>query len=475
MHYASRLYPALAAGLLLLSACGGGTSATGSAGSTVSKATATHGTVTGFGSVIVDGVRYDTSKARFKVDNVSGRTQDDLNVGQRVSIVGRKDDRGNYVADDVEYDAELNATITAIDTSAGIITALGQTIRIDAATVFFGVADLSALALGDFIEVSGSRVADGSIVASYVEREAPESEVELHGVVAELDATARTFTIGQQTVNYSGATLSPAGFVVANGLYVEVEGQVTNGILVARKVEREDDFDDASNGTEAEIEGLIREVATDRSSIRIDSTLVRLTASTVYSGGSNSDLVAGIKVEVKGVISADGIIDALKVEFVNDRDDEDGELEGAISAIDSTNRTITVLGTVVRITDSTVFRDDRDENRGFTFASLVVGDYVELGLSEVDGVLTATKIERDTSENDNELEGNVDRFDAGARTLTVSNVNIATGNAVHRIDEREVSAADFYAALRVGDEVEVQGRFVNGVFNATEIELKNND
>ena len=46
------------------------------------------------------------------------------------------------------------------------------------------------------------------------------------------------------------APVSPAGFVVANGLYVEVEGQVTNGVLVARKVEREDDFDDATNGTD---------------------------------------------------------------------------------------------------------------------------------------------------------------------------------------------------------------------------------
>lgn len=473
MHHNLRLSLGIAASVLLAAACGGG-GTTGTPAAT-SKAVVTYGTITGFGSVIIDGVRYDTSRARFEVDNTGGRTQDDLNVGQRVTVVGREDDRGNHFADDVEYDAELNGSITAIDVQAGSLQALGQTIRTDAATVFFGVADLSALVVGDFIEVSGSRAADNSIVASYIEREAPESEVELHGLVAALDTAARTFSIGQQSVSYAGASISPAGFALANGSYVEVEGQVSNGVLVARKVESEDDFDDAANGTAAEIEGLIREVAADRSSIRIDSTLVRLSSSTVYSNGTANDLVTGIEVEVEGVIAADGVIDARKVELRNDRDDEDGELEGTISAIDSSNRTITVLGTVVRITDSTVFRDDRDENRSFTFANLVVGDYVELGLAEVDDVLVATKVERDASDGESSLEGNVDRFDSAARTLTVSGADVATSNASHRIDEREVTAAEFYAALSVGDEVEVKGSFVNGVLNATQIELESED
>jgi len=461
--------------MLLAAACGGGGGDTAATSGAASKAVVTYGTITGFGSVIIDGVRYDTSQARFKVDNTGGRTQNDLNVGQRVTVLGRKDDRGNHFAEDVEYDAELNGLISAIDVQAGTLQALGQTIRTDAATVFFGVAELSALTVGDFIEVSGSRAADNNIVASYIEREAPESEVELHGLITALDSAARTFSIGQQSVNYAGASISPAGFVLANGSYVEVEGQVSNGVLVARKVESEDDFDDASNGTEAEIEGLIREVAADRSSIRIDSTLARLSGSTVYSGGTVNDLVTGIEVEVEGVIAADGVIDARKVQLRNDRDDEDGELEGAISAIDSSNRTITVLGTIVRITDSTVFRDDRDENRNFTFASLVVGDYVELGLAEVDGVLVATKVERDPSDSESSLEGKVDRFDSAARTLTVSGANVATSNAAHRIDEREVTAEEFYAALSVGDEVEVEGSFVNGVLNAAEIELEIED
>ncbi|WP_258286196.1 hypothetical protein, partial [Escherichia coli] len=65
-----------------------------------------------------------------------------------------------------------------------------------------------------------------------------------------LDTTARTFTIGTLTVNYSGATVQGT---LANGTRVEVQGTLAGNVLTTTSVETK--RNEGNRGAEIELEG----------------------------------------------------------------------------------------------------------------------------------------------------------------------------------------------------------------------------
>ena len=73
------------------------------------------GTITGFGSVIVNGVRYDTSNATFTIDGSPG-TESDLAVGQVVVVSGTINQAGTEgTAASVDFDDAVEGPIESID------------------------------------------------------------------------------------------------------------------------------------------------------------------------------------------------------------------------------------------------------------------------------------------------------------------------------------------------------------------------
>src|SRR5688572_4894453 len=84
-----------------LAGCGGGGFA-GIDGSGAKPELSATGPINGFGSVIVNGVHYNTDNARVLV---RGELADevDLNVGDYVTVVGGTNDQGEAIAYEVHY------------------------------------------------------------------------------------------------------------------------------------------------------------------------------------------------------------------------------------------------------------------------------------------------------------------------------------------------------------------------------------
>ena len=99
--------------ILLLVACGGG----GGGGTTPTSGSSTRsvssGEIEGFGSVIVNGVRFNTDSSEFEVENETSSSQDDLNVGMQVVVEGSIDDNGTTgTATRVRFEDNLEGPIT---------------------------------------------------------------------------------------------------------------------------------------------------------------------------------------------------------------------------------------------------------------------------------------------------------------------------------------------------------------------------
>ncbi|MFM8548157.1 MAG: hypothetical protein ACKODB_11205 [Betaproteobacteria bacterium] len=214
-----RLANALLAAFALAS-CGGGVgelvSGVGSGGSGIAE-----GTITGFGSVLVDDLRYDDSRARLKRQSATGETSvDSLKIGQRVRVVSAQ----AGIADSVEVLADLLGPVQEAGAAAGGVQWLrvvGQWVRIEssaAAEVALTVLDDNGdncgndcrpIGVGVWVEVHGDWVFDSGkqahvLRASRVERASPADQVLISGIAQQRGATVRINSASGTEIKLAG-------------------------------------------------------------------------------------------------------------------------------------------------------------------------------------------------------------------------------------------------------------------------------
>ncbi len=125
---------------VLIVACGSDSGSDSGAGTTAGidrgGITIAQGPITGFGSVIVNGVRYATSGASIIVDGASA-TEADLAIGQVVRVEGSVDANGTTgTATTIIFDDDVEGPVQSIDLATGRIVVLGQPVQTSAATSF---------------------------------------------------------------------------------------------------------------------------------------------------------------------------------------------------------------------------------------------------------------------------------------------------------------------------------------------------
>ncbi|MBK6451879.1 MAG: hypothetical protein IPF84_04720 [Proteobacteria bacterium] len=459
---------------ILIAACGGG----GSSGDVTAGidrggiVTAT-GSITGFGSVHVNGVHYVTTGATITLDDNPG-SESDLRVGQVVRIEGRLDQDGlNGTATRVIFDDEVEGPVQSIDLASSRMVVLGRTVQVGTQTSFddsISPRSLEGVAVGDRMEVSGQVATTGVIEATRIERKTVQSSVEVKGTIGSLDTNARSFALDQLTVSYAGAQLN--GFASgqpANGDRVEAFGTVdVNGVLVATRIEKESGGAAGNADEQADYEGLITSFvsATDFS---VAGQHVTTTASTAYEGGTASNLALDVPVEVEGRFNASGVIVATKVQFHRR---SDTEFSGRVDSVNAAGNSLVVFGVTIRVNSLTRFEDHSGADvQQFSLASIAVGDYVEVDAYNDGSGLLATKLERDDNQGEVQLEGVAQNV--AAPNFTVGGVAVTTdGNTEFRdINGVTISAAAFFQAAP-GRQVKARGTLVGNVVLATRAELE---
>jgi hypothetical protein len=466
-----RMLAALAA--LAIAACGGGGGGEPVAGIDRGGITIAQGPINGFGSVIVNGVRYATTGAVITIDDQPG-TESDLRVGQVVRVEGTVNSDGvTGSARRISYDDEVEGPVHSIDLAASRFLVLGQTVQVGSSTSFDDSIlprSLAGLQVGQRVEVSGLVGADGVIAATRVERKAASATVEVKGAIASVDTAARRFAIGLLQVDYSGAALS--GFSAgqpANGDLVEARGtQNGAGVLVATRVEKGSASLAGTPDDRAEVEGLVTRFVS-AADFDVAGQHVTTNAATRYEGGTSANLAINVNIEVEGGFDTSGRIIATKVEF---RRDSNVELTGLVESVNAAGSTFVALGATIRTTALTRFEDQSAADlERFSLADLRVGDYVEVRAYRDATGLVATLLERDDPEPGVELKGPA--TDVAQPDLRVGGIAVTTGPATEYRDNSGVSITAFaFFAAAPGREVKVRGSMVNNVVLAARAELE---
>ncbi len=452
-----RLIAFVVTATLVLTACGGG-SGGGIAGidRTGAPVIASYGTITAFGSVVVNGVHYDTSQATFGIDGDSG-TQADLAIGDVVLVNGTLDSGGTTgVATSVRFDNNVEGPITSIDAATSTFVALGQLVRVSADTSFdAGIqpAALAGLAVGDVVEVSGLVQSDDSINATRIERRlGGGGAYEVTGTVQANQTGLHTFSVGAVVVNYSAAIVSGvAGGVVANGQRVRVIGTFgANGVLVASRVDYLSNALSGASGERREIESVITRFAS-ATDFGLGTLSVTTTAQTSYKGGTAADLGLNVKVEVEGTLNGSGQLVATKIDV---RGSAAVRMAASVDSVNVATNSFVVLGVTVKVDELTRLEDKSSQHvRPFSLANLVAGDNVDVRGTESpagSGGLLATMVERKNSQQNTELQGFVQSV--APPLFTVLGVQVSTDSGT------KFKGVNGVAQLAVGDLVEVTGQ-----------------
>lgn len=381
----------------LLIACGGGTALNLIANGGIHGTGISFGPIAAFGSVVVNGTRYETNGAVFLI-NGQPAVQDDLAIGQVIRVQA---DYSNNVATQVEYVENVKGPVQSIDLVNNSFVALGQTVQITLTTTFDNVT-LATLLVGDIVEISGFRDPNQVIRATYVEKEAYALNYHVTGNIKDLAAT--TFKIADLIVVHNEANLQ-------NGQLVDVVGLANDfnvNTLIASEV-RTGFAPNPEENEEAEVEGIITNF-TSAALFEVNGLVVETEANTQIEGGVLADLALGVKVEVEGAYTSVGTLLAKKVEI---KPNDDIKLKSIVEAVDTTNNTITVLNTTFSVNSSTSFKDEREPKvKKFKLADIAIGDNLHIVGSIKNGAPTLSKIERKKFEEKIELKGPVTEINA---------------------------------------------------------------
>jgi len=410
---------ALAAGLGL-GACGGGSGG----GSTSAAGNTTVGVITGFGSVYVNGCEYETDSASIYVEGTSA-SEDDLSVGDVVEITGPANCT-RASASHIKSSDELEGWVDSVALDAngiGTMVVMGQTVTTTDMTTFeddsYSGITMATIAANNVVEIHGYTSDQGTVLATRVEVKAVSlagylGELELKGVVQNLNVSPGTFDIGALNINYTA--LSPS-FTLTNNLFVEVKFNNSKSPI---SIEIEDDGKlgyHGDNDDEIEIYGVLAAALVSNEfmlgdiKVQVNNTTefkeednAQQTLQSIISDGTN---IGKVYLEVEGHF-ANGVLIAESVEFEDDTSDNN-ECKGTVSNLtpvvgEMNQGTLTVNASSIAncegqssmtatIANSTMMEDDSvaDVSK-FNLTHLNDGDMVEVYVDPTTGI--AIKLER---------------------------------------------------------------------------------
>ena len=458
-------------GALLLSGCESNTEGyTGieGTGDRVELASA-YGTVSGFGSVYVNGVRFDTTAAEFEI---AGEPADeaDLAVGMVVEVVGEINSKGKTgIAQTVRADRVLRGVIESVDAVGSgrkALRILGQAVYVNEEATFVGTTfDELAPELG--INVSGFVTDNGLITATYIAKDDIDiavDELEVEGYISTVDEAAESFTLKALTVLIAGAEFS-GGTVqdLAAGKRVRVIGTLAEEAKTLNATRVEFISKTIEDGRVVSLEGVVRDLTAGQrftlQGVTVDIRNARIEK------GTSSDITTGVQVVVFGSL-LDGVLQAerIRIKPLNTQ-----RFRGQVADINAANKTFVLGENLFQVTKFTQFRDEsRSMERYFNFDSLRSGEELEIfAVNTVEGweVTRITRKDADVGPRDT-LRGAVSNV-SDDRSFYLGTIFVdATAVSEHEWNAVRNRADDAF-------EVDVEGSYIDeSNFQATHVHIR---
>lgn len=189
MKTMSKRVPLLSVCVAVLSACGGG----GSGNASSAASSVVSGTISGLGSVVVNGVRYETIGASVLDADDGATINTPMSLGMTVSLEPLDTDAAR--AGRISIQTGIKGPASAVNGAALSLAVAGLPVLADASTLVVSssglVGTFADLVNNQNLEVYGLPQSDGTFKATRIEIEDAAQSIQLVGAVANLNTTDR--------------------------------------------------------------------------------------------------------------------------------------------------------------------------------------------------------------------------------------------------------------------------------------------
>lgn len=340
--FCAALVCAVLAALLVgsIGGCGGGVGTEG----TGTFASVGSGPITGFGSIVVSGVRYDDSTASVADDDGNGSDRSKLALGMVVDVEGGAVTTAAdgvtriATATSVRSRRALLGPTSEVAADGSRLRVLGQLVMVTADTTLGSglntPAALAALPAGQLLEVWGLYDASRTAwVATRIALAPAGSTYSVSGPVATVDG-GQGFTVGSQT--FAGST---SGLVAGTVVQLKLQPiRDADDRWVVATQRSDTPFSGEREG--AGVEGV---VATVLSASRFTVNGVTVDSSAARVDGT---VQPGARVEVSGRLTG-GVLQATQVQASAPEQARGYELKGSPTGLDTANRRFVLRGVTV--------------------------------------------------------------------------------------------------------------------------------
>lgn len=306
-----------------LASCGGGMGGFAGLPGTGGTGISSFGSISGFGSVIVNSIKFDDLQASIRMDGDAATTTD-LRIGMVASVQGV---RGTTVslgtANSIEVWSIAQGVVSQVST--GQFNLAGMTLQTSNATVFEGISSAALL-------MPGMRLSVWGLQASADARRWTATRVAVSSASTTVSSGLVQVAGSQRTLNGLMLTGSLADSLTA-GQLARVQGSLSasgDSLLVAR-VKLLDAGSTQTQEGETEVEGLVTALL---SATRFKLGSIEVDASAASFEPVALQLAVGMRVEVHGEWKA-GVLTATKVEVEDEEELDQVEIEAPITEFTS--------------------------------------------------------------------------------------------------------------------------------------------
>jgi hypothetical protein len=383
---------AVAVSVVLLAACGGGGSTTTPTAQTLQYSRSyAAGPITGFGSIVINGVHYDETNAEaantITDDDGANHRGTDLKLGMvaEVQAANFGDLNGTKVAtaNSITISRLMRGPVDSVGANSLVV--FGQTVALTATTVFDDTLSggLVAIKAGALVTIYGTLdTATGVYTATRIEPEGGAAYYGLRASVTAFDAVAHTLTIGSTVIDVSTASLPAIAIKTGDLVRIKLNTAQVNGKWVAVSVKS--GVHVPENVEHSEVEGTIT-AFTSTTSFSVDG--IPVDASNAAFPDGTATLAMGARVEVEGAVT-NGVMVATTVKLKSEHKAQmDGnEIDGYVTLVDPVKSTVVVQTKNMLHTTTVSYAGTTVVYSGGTVANLIVGAKVEIhGALAADG------------------------------------------------------------------------------------------
>ena len=308
------------------------------------------------------------------------------------SIVVKKDDTVTTL---VDGDGTVSSLVTGTTCPALSFVVEGHTVKTDATTTFEGgvCADIKP---GTKVGVHGKSASDGTVTATRVVIKKEdntgkfvEGDGEVSSLVTGTSCPALSFMVETHKIVTSASTTFQAGVCadIQPGSKLMIQGTLaSDGSVTATRLVLKGNHPTEVEG-ETVIASLIDRTSCPTLSFIVEGHTVTTTPTTVYSGGVCVDAKAGVRVQVKGLMTSDGSVTATAITFKAGEGPKTVEGSGKVSSASGTCPTLqfVVQGFTVKTDATTQFING-------LCSAVAIGKDVEVKGSMVAGVVQASSV-----------------------------------------------------------------------------------